>query len=446
MRLLTEIHARSRVRRNLRRWHGLEGNDRLAGQYLLSMLAHLETIAVIAAERGDGIRGQLLDELAHRATFEAIAEDLGGLLEPSREVSALIDYLVKLEGDDSIAALNIVGEAWLENVFHHIGPWVAPELFELLEAEEARHAREAAAAWASPWRRPGSKPVQVVAELEGLLWAIARSPGFLIPVTWFGGERGAAWLGLEAIDRHRKALEPLGLEPGEQVAALRADCLAALVAAGRAPEPAHMDAWRRSATAACWPNGPAPMVTFEDVWVRSAEAGYVEAAVLCALGRILARTPRSKRTIRRGRLWKPAEVVIGVRRLHDRLGNLVCTAYVTSPQAMTIETAQGAIARRMKRLRRDPYTEVPELGDLVELLPPSRCAATISYNGDHGVKAGLAPLVEHEGTPISIVIGYPRPERVRFGYDVTLGIQYDHRAGDGREIGHLARELKRELS
>ena len=190
--MLEDFRVRRRVRRNLAESPlDLRGADRVAGRWLFSILAALEGIAVEAARRGDGVRGQLVDELSHAATFETIARWLGGPVEPPDEVSELVDYLEGLEGAASLAALNVVAEHWLAGVFRAVSGWgFANRLFELIGSEEERHV-----AGALQRARPTSaESREVVARLEEKLAFVANSPAFLLPLSQFGGASEVARL------------------------------------------------------------------------------------------------------------------------------------------------------------------------------------------------------------------------------------------------------------
>ena len=76
--------------------------------------------------------------------------------------------------------------------------------------------------------------------------------------------------------------------------------------------------------------------------------------------------------------------------------------------------------------------------DIVDILPPSRCAVTLNYNGffGHCVKGPLNPI---EGVPTQLMIGevYERDGK-KFA---TVTVTMDHRVGDGHDISMLGKNV-----
>lgn len=450
MRWLRDRRVRRRVRSNLALAPlpdaALTPAGAIAWRHLFSLLAHLEELAVLAAERGDGIPGQLEDELVHRDTFAALAGDVAPCPEP---VADLHRWLAGLEGVESLAALNVVAEAWLESLFREVAGWpVAPALFEAVGAEEARHVSDARAKTGAM----GAAVAETVRGIESRLLAIVRDPSFGLPLLYFGGRRGLARVALRAYERHREACAHLGVAPGGDLRELVAGARAAL-ADRDDPRALARTAWEETAEG-LWPAGPAPMLHWEDVpapWAHGATAAALEARAVRAVARALAHEPRSHVTRRPGQSFRPARPVVGVRRLHDASRRLVMTVHVADAHRIELPALLRLLARRATRMRAEPYRPGPMggLGELAALLPPARAAATVSCVGFFGGRSGIAPLVELEGAPIAVTVGEPvmRPAWIEAEGrylprpHVFVGVAFDHRAGNGEELCRFARAL-----
>lgn len=402
------------------------GRRQLAARHLFSTLSHLEELAVIAAERGDGIPGQLEDELVHRAAFAAEANALGGMLSPTPECQALVSYVCRLHGPLSLAVLNVVAEGWLGNAFEHLArAGFSPALLEAVGKDEERHTHEALAL-AKPTPEEAAEPL---AELEAHLARFASSPGWLLPLHELIGSQGCAEMGLGGVAAHRLACAHLGVRPEDGARAIEVSCRTARAYPEGAPESVPMTAWQVS-KARLW-REPAPI--YDGRWVEApAEAAdRVEALVVQAVGATLDYRPGLRRTIRAGELFRPRGVVVGVRRLHDRQTRAVVTVYARSPHHRTLEVLEAELARRVTRIREQPYEAVPVLGDLEALLPAPACAVVVSQCAPWSVREGFAALVPLEGVAALVVIGAPVDGRVH------LGVTADHRVWDAYEVGRF---------
>lgn len=431
-----------RVERNqaLGPYH-LQGDDREAARLLFSWLADVEQVAVLAAERGDGIAGQLEDELSHRDSFARIAERLGGRTEMEPETHALLRYLAQLEGEASLVALNVVAESWLEGVFDALAATpLAPELFATVEAEELRHAEEARGQADADGRHEA-----VLRDVELLLSGLAQSPAFLCPMQHLIGVEATARMGLANLTRHRVACAALGLAPGSEMRDLEVASRAALVAARTAPAPIEPNGWERSKRL-LW-DRPAPMMVLEEASLPASATteAEVEALVAQRLALALVAHPELNRTLRDGDLFAPRTARIGVRTLveHDQ----VTTIYIDDAHAKPLAQVRAEIRRKRKRARRRAYRPVPDIRALRRFMPAPRAAATLTQVGGFGLR-GWAPFAMDEGASIAVTVG--RQEmvpRFRGGMFVAariawLGIAVDHRANDGKQLGRLVKMLE----
>jgi hypothetical protein len=419
--------------------------DRVAARHLFSILAHLERIAVLAAERGGGIEGQLDDERAHLMTFESIAAQLGGVMPAPLCVQGLTEFLGRLSSEESLACLNVVCEAWLENIFTEVGD-VTPsssawaELFRVIGSEEARHSREAlAAAKIDPDR---ARPL--VRIVEELLWRISIDPHFMWPLAWFKPVQSLGRMGQRAIRAHKRALAALSVEPGTY--------LDAMATCGReglndlAPRPIKKNEWELTAFEA---ELQPIRCSFEFRWRRPAlqNEAELEAAVVRAVGKALAEIPRLNRIIvpQRQELWQGVEPIVGVRRLYDRAGQ-VMTIYARAPELVDTFAVSERLAIAASKARALPYLAPPKLSrELLALAPPSRAAATVTNMlgqfppGTDGY-ASLAPL---EGATWAVCVCSARRSWGRQYFRIS--IEADHRAHNGRELGLFATALKAHL-
>lgn len=416
----------------------LEGDDREAGRRLFSNLAALEDIAVLACLKGHGVAGQLEDELRHRALFIARAEELGGVEPMPDSIANLTDFLKNLSGPESIAALNLVGEAWLENVFRFIGPagpWA--EMFAEIAEDEARHT-----ALAAPELEPeAARPL--VRCIEELLYAITIDPHFAWPMAWFTGLHALGKMGASAVDAHTAACQRLGLEPGIYATAI-AGC-GRVVDEMLDPRPETLSTGQANLIAASPFFGPSMGLSFEARWKHPRSASLVEARVARAVGSALARLPKLNRTLtpQRGEIFAPREAVVGVRRQHVDPRDIF-TVYLRNPQLKADDQIEMELWRKTREGRLVKYHPVPALDPaLWRLQPAPRCAATVTNVTPWTPLAGVgtAPLIPGEGTTLSVCITslYRRWGR----WYLTLTITADHRAHNGEELARMG-ELVRQ--
>lgn len=415
----------------------LQGFDRAAAWYLFSMLSHLEEVAVLAAKRGDGIEGQLDDEIVHRDTFATIAGYFyGGLAPRSKPVTELLDFLGELRGPTSLACLNVVAESWLENIFHHIRASHDAffRLFDGIEAEEARHAHEARELPVP--EKLDSEPV--VRALERRLWAVSVDPYFVIPLHYFLGQARLSRLARENRVRHREALRHLGLEEGPYAAEV--GLCGRQAAAVEPADPAPLGPWRETAFDAELP----PISQLLDVQLPAAYGpAELEARVVQALGWVLEENPADLNLTlhpgRPGTLWRPRDAVVAVRR--EWRPGLVMTLYMDNPHCNIYEAYRSRVTKRAARARALPYLPARRLSvDLEALAPAPTAAASVTSTGVFGIERGIPSLSPREGCTIAINVGAIRPDNT-----VTLGIVVDHRVHNGRELGLIGTELRRHL-
>lgn len=427
-----EARVEQRVRANLALLeHEFTGYDRLAARHMFSEFCHLETIAVMAAERGDAIPGQLEDEHVHHETFRRLAEQHGGLVAPCEEVARLIDYLTSLEGEASLAALNVTAESWLETVFDHVAGWGACDaLMRAIEEDEERHVHDAL----DLARPPAAEIEPIVRDLERMLEAIAVAPAFMLPLIHFAGEQRVCAMGEALCAAHERACAHLGI--ASRTHRVRLLCRSQRIWSRRAPVPMEMTDWDRTKQR-IYDRNADMLLWFE---IATAVNGYrLQAQVVAALARILQRHPRLRYVTRRGELFRAQEPIIAMRALYD--DRAVMNVFLPGCHHRTWRGVLRQMNRRVKRARAVEYHAMPPMpDDLDKLLPPSRVAAAVNYNGVHGGIGGTGPLSDVEGIPILVTIGEVRAGRV------TLTILMDHRTHDGQDIGLLKQELERELT
>lgn len=403
----------------------LSGYNRLAARHLFSELAHLETIAVMAAERGDGVAGQLSDERTHHAAFSLLAERYGGLVDAGPRIQDLIEYLTSLAGDASLAALNIVAESWLESVFDSISSWgIADHLFWEIEQDEARHVHEALKV-----RPVGVAPI--IRDLEQMLEEIAIAPAFMLPLIHFGGEYRVSQLGLSLCDAHERSCKHLGITPKTHKVRLLAR--SQRMWAKRAPKPVALSSWEVTKQR-IYRHGDNMMLWFD---VESDDGGARFQARLCnALASTVQRNARLRTVTRRGQLYRVQESVIALRVLYD--DRAVSNVFLPNCQNQSVKQTLRQMHQRIQRVRNEQYRIVPEMNDgLDALLPPSRCCVAVNYN--QSGSAGTGPLSDIEGIPILVTFGR------RVHGKITVTVLMDHRTHDGQDIGMLQHGIEEKL-
>lgn len=427
--------------------------DVIAARHLFSHLAHLEDIAVLAADRGDCVVDQLEDELVHRETFKQLAEDLGGMTAPSYEVRRIIEYLANLEGEESLAALNVVAESWLERVFVHLAKsGFCSDMFTLIGAEEARHAHEALES-----AKPDPEAfTETVRDLEEMLTLVSGSPEFMLPLHWFMGLESLGDMGLDMCDAHEKACKHLGVEP--DVHNLRVSGRSARLLSRNQPYEIEMSDWER-VKLQNWTDF-APQYCNVTTEIPTTIPLKLQAMIMEATGRVLDREPRLRNVTRRGKLFRTDHALIGMRSLYD--SEQVITLFVAKPHRKGWKRTLRLLKKSKDRLKEREYE--PYLGgvrlcsELKDIFPPNRCSCVVTYNGDFGGDFGAGPLSDMEGIPCSITIGKIRsvPRFSVYGEESgefsmesinasTICFQMDHRTGDGQDIGKFATEVCKEL-
>jgi hypothetical protein len=420
----------------------LRSPDQEAARRIFSVLAHLEEIAVLAAERGDGIEGQLDDEKAHRDTFAWVAKRLGGLEPKPGSIHRLHEYLTSLRGPASLAVLNVVAEAWLENVFVSVAPWGPwKALLETIGEEEARHSQEALRSA----RVEPSEALLLVRVLEDHLFEISVDPEFLWPLARVGGIPAVAAMGQQSLEKHRAAVMALGVEPGpasEAIAACGREGLADV-----APQPVLATASQRAMI-----HGRVPPIGahLSIPWSGSRDPATVEARVVQAVAHALRDVERVNRTITPdGELWAPVDPTVGVRRLWGPERDHIMTVYARSPDAQPTAEVEGRLAQQALAAQARPYIGTPPLGDsLLQLAPPSRAAATVTCvtpffpAGSRG-ESRLSPL---EGSTWSVcATSFERRGMFR-RHHLWLWVEADHRVHDGRRLGAFLASINDALS
>lgn len=390
--------------------------EMIAARHLYSTLAHLEQIAVMAAERGDGTPGQLEDEIAHQGTFRALARDLGGIVPPARETAELVEALRWQRGAASRVLLNLVCETWLDTVFAWLGaPGWGDRLFRAVEADEARHVEDA---WHDdlPDADLIEQPVRVI---EEALVGIAMSPAFMVPIVHLRGADMLARIGLDALARHAEVCVRLGLRPGPATWRLEAMCRA--VGRVKWPRPVTVTEGRRALLLS---PVPLPMHTEFTIPLRSRLP--TAALARAALG-VLAAQPHLRRVARRDQVWQHAQPRVAVRVPHpEGIGTVIVEG-----ELETDTSTARAIAVRAQRLRLRPYPRAHDLADLIDILPPPVASVAVTSATGCRFETGQIPLVPAEGIPIVAGISL-------FGDgQACVGLTMDHRLYDPPDLALL---------
>jgi hypothetical protein len=436
---------------------GLDSYQREAARWLWIMLHYLEAIAVKAADMGAGIAGQLEDELVHQELFRRLAVEYGGMGPAGPEIARMIHYIGALQGPIATVALNVVGEHWLERVFHNLATdGFGAEMFRTIEEDEHRHASEA---MVLPVPDPTELAV-VMPALERMLYDSAMSPHYLAPLAFMRGEPLVWKMGREAVIAHGGACRHLGVEPAACVRRLGLLCRTMLKRGNRVRPVRTPKTWRISA--ARLDDRPASIGGWTSIDLPAGDDhDDVEARVLRALYRTIEAHPELNVTYRAGRFYIPPRIKIGVRRRHSR-GNIM-TVYGTGFGKMTVAQVKTMFRVRAAALRKMAYEPVPELGELGPILPPSVAIAAVSYCGARepgqkwatgsGIERGWTALLPPEGLSFSLGIGEPawvpvaaaqcEGARIDVRRRVEVGITIDHRVLDGRHLALLSNGLRR---
>jgi hypothetical protein len=401
-------------------------NDRLAASWLFSFLSDVEKIAVLASERGDGVEGQLEDEIVHRDTFAEVARKYGGLRPTSRAVREITSYLADLKGPASQAVLNVVCECWLEGVFHHLGRWgFADKLFREVEGDETRHVVGAidGAGGVNP-----DEILPMVRRIERLLAQVASDPGFAIPLYHFGGIERYSAIGRASVANHRRACGYLGIEAGEQIRDLTAASRAAVLSRRLDPEPLPLTPWEQTRSGLWYET--ASQIGINYFPLRQLSSWHLEALFVRALAMAFESHPRVRAVFRNGGLYWPKTVKIGIRR--KMRGRGIVAVHVDNPHRLETKQVKRLVVRRLRRLRKRPYESLPAVPrELVDLVPPSRTLGTVVWNGRHDGMLGIGPPIEAEGVPVEVSIcGYR-------GAELGWMMRADHRVMDGDDFADL---------
>lgn len=418
---------------------------------VLSNLAHLETIAIDAAARGDCIEGQLFDEHFHYETFAACAiKAFGSVNRTDTPTQNLIDYLKSLSGADSIHVLNIVAESWLGVVFGYLAkvPDFIPDVFKAIEEDEHRHSHDA-----RKLNVELSDDIEtVVRNVEKMLFEIANAPHFMLPLVRVLGRLECSYMGHDLAVSHEDACRHLGVTP-------RVSRIKALARNGRnllknEPQEIEHSPWDNIKSRMWKTANEAKQVAYIDIDIpvhTSKSTMNVQARLMRALGRIYTINEELLRVYRNGQIYRPQSVVLGVRITHkDR--EQVGTIFFNPTKYKDNWRLNKMLARRKRRMNREQYEDIPDMSDLEKFMYPSYAVATVSSNGAHGGYWGHGPLIDIEGIGTAFTVGQVRekhftPSEMLSGvrkptHFFTLAIVMDHRMSNGKEIGQMAKLVK----
>ena len=283
--------------------------EKLAFRYLFSTLSALEQIAVLASERGAGVEGQLEDEYVHRDAFKQLAIMCGGYEDPCDKTQQLIDFLESLEGEKSIAALNVVAEAWLGCVFTSLAR-VAPDLFNSIGEDESRHNH-----YALSYKIPDSEELEpIIRRLERMMVEIAKSPNFILPIIYLIGLSETGYMGLEMIKAHSRACKHLDITPVTDE--FQSFCRKSIHGGRNLPEPIQMNDWEANKQS-LWKR-PAPMTVQKEIKIDSKNEIKVQAKIIEAIGKIVRLYPEFKNVTRDSKLYRAKHANVGMRVMWNR--------------------------------------------------------------------------------------------------------------------------------
>ena len=398
--------------------------ERLAFRYLFSTLSALEQIAVLAAERGAGVEGQLEDEYVHRDAFKALADRCGGYEEPCDKTQELIDFLESLHGEKSIAALNVVAEGWLGCVFTSLAH-LAPDLFNSIGEDEARHN-----GYALSYKIPDSHELEpIIRKLERLMVEIAKSPNFFLPMIYLTDLNHVGKLGLKMIKAHKRSCDHLGIVPITNE--FRAFCRKSIHGHQSSPELITMTDWQKNKQV-IWKLA-APMTLHKEIKINVKNEIKVQAKIVEAIGKVTRLYPEFKNVTRDGKLYRAKHCNVGLRVMwnDDNISTVILNGKNGYREILK------NIINRTKRIRNKPYELIGELDHIKDLLPPSQTPFVISYTGYHDSKWGYGVFSEFEGCSTSIFIGAPSEDNV---YPIT--VLMDHRVFDGKDLALFTDQLK----
>ncbi len=422
---------------------------------VLSNLANLELIAIEAAKRGDGIQDQLKDEFFHHFAFKFCAEKAGKLYEPDEHTQALIDYMQSLDGPDSVAVLNVVAEGWLETVFKYLAnvPDFIPDLFKQIEDDEHRHSNQAMEADITY----SESIVDLVRDIEKLLFKIANSPFFMLPLVHVLGREACSYMGEALARSHERSCRHLGVIP-------RVSKIKALARNGRnllrnAPVEVEMRPWDVIKSRMWKTSNEAAQVLYKRInipdFVKTNPVS-VQLRLIRSLGVVYMSRPHLRRVYRNGQIYQPKTTILGLRTTHvdmDQVGSIFFnpTKYPNDRRLLRM------INRRKDRMDKEPYELIPDFGELEKFMYPSYAVATVSSNGAYGGDYGCGPLIDIEGIGTAFTIGEIQREDTYANARLTdsgemrrpsyfiLAIKMDHRLGDGKQLGELAAATKKQF-
>ena len=398
----------------------------IAARRLYSTLAQLEYIAVLAAERGDCVDGQLEDELVHRGVFIQLAQQLGGVCVVSPETRELVAKLEAMRGPQSLLLLNIVAETWLETVFDELAkPGWGSELFAAVEADEARHV---AGAWAAEIPDAAAM-LDDLADIEKALANIGLSTGFILPLRHLRGAGFCGNMGLAAIASHEKVCARLGVAPGRVIGKLKAFSRGIKMLPAPdviKPTPGRLSLMRAS---------PVPFVMDSIISVPNRFALPL-AAVVKAASQILQDHPELRRVMRGDVLYQHREASVYVR---VKMPTGIMSVSLRAAWQHTPREIYRQIKKQRARLARRKHYPLPPLGDMEPLLPPAQAALAVTDISRWGFDNGTTPLVPAEGVPIVITLGIITVDKI------TVAFSMDHRVFDASDMGLLRDSLLKYL-
>lgn len=396
---------------------------KLAFKYLFSTLSALEEIAVLASERGAGVEGQLEDEYVHRDAFRELAIKCGGFEDACDHTTALIEYLQSLEGENAMAAINVVSEAWLGCVFVALSQ-LSPELFDSIGEDEARHN-----GYALNYEVPNSEELEpIMRDLESLMVKIAKSPNFIMPMIYLIGMEAVGRMGIDIVNNHRKACEHLNIVP--QTREFEMFCRRTIMGSKNSPEPIEMNGWEISKQN-LWKT-PAPLVVQKDIKINISNEIKVQAKIIDGIYKAASVLPKFKNVVRDEQIFRTKKCLVGVRTLWDQ--DHVITIYCDAKQGYK-KTIKN-ITTKTKRIRTRPYEIIPDVHHIKDLLMPSQIPFVISYIGMHSLPWGYGAIDEMEGITTWIFITGPKDNVY------TLMVMSDHRVVDGHDICEFTDRLK----
>jgi len=417
---------------------------------VFSNMAALELIAMEAAKRGDGVIGQLTDELFHRRAFKGCAEKAKALYLPDKPTKALIDFLSSLKGKDSINILNIVAEGWLSVVFGYLAKLkdFAPYVFEEIAKDEKRHSQEARLVAPELTEETES----VVRKVEQLLFDIANSPFFMLPLVRLLGREDCTYMGEDLARSHEDSCRFLGITP-------KVSKVKALARNGRnllrhAPTIVESRPWDNIKFRMWKSANDAAQILMEDIEIPEhvkANPVSVQLRFMRAVGVTYQQHPELLVVYRGGQLWNPQTVILGLRTTHnDR--NQVGTIFFNPTKYINDKRLLSMINNRKRRMNNERYEDIPDLSSLEKYMFPSYAVATVSSNGAYGGIAGCGPLIDIEGIGTAFTIGRIRDQlyldkegQVKNKKVFTMTIKLDHRVADGKEIGLLSSSIKKQF-